>query len=525
MKKISLSFFCTLFFVNILSAQYTNVMISNVNDPEEVTIRINPKSPNQVVAGANIDNVFRSNDGGASWTQTFLSDPTNGVWGDPIVFTDTTGDFYYSHLSNPTSGGSWVDRIVFTKSTDGGVTWWPSGTSTGKNGTKVQDKEGIVVNPFTNEIYVTWTQFDSYGSSATTDSSVIMFSKSSDAGLTWSVPLRISKDGGDCIDSDNTVEGAIPSVGPAGELYVVWTGPNGLVFNKSLDDGLTWLPHETTVTSMPGGWDYNIAGLQRCNGLPQAICDRTGGVNNGTIYVNWTDQRNGTGDTDVWLVKSTDGGSTWCSPIRVNNDVAGSQQFLSWMDVDKITGTVYCVFYDRRNYASSSQQTDVYIAKSVDGGNTFTNYKINQTSFIPSPAVFFGDYIGISAYNNMVRPIWMAYSSSTLSVWTALVDGSTMSINESSLNAFSPVELEQNQPNPFIQTTWIKFGLKKSATVNLEVFDVLGNKVATLYNKEQFNEGDYDYIFNATAYNLKSGIYYYSISCNEYVVTKKMIVY
>jgi hypothetical protein len=87
------------------------------------------------------------------------------------------------------------------------------------------------------------------------------------------------------------------------------------------------------------------------------------------------------------------------------------------------------------------------------------------------------------------------------------------------------VELEQNQPNPFIQTTWIKFGLKKSATVNLEVFDVLGNKVATLYNKEQFYEGDYDYIFNATAYNLKSGIYYYSISCNEYVVTKKMIVY
>ena len=524
MKKNSL-FLSMLFFVTTLSAQYPNVMISNTNDPEEVSIRINPKNTNQVVAGSNLDNVFRSNDGGATWTQTMLSDPTSGVWGDPIIFTDTTGDFYYSHLSNPASGGSWVDRIVFTKSTDGGATWWPSGTYTGVNGTKVQDKEGIVVNPVTNEIYVTWTQFDNYGSSAPSDSSIILFSKSVDGGLTWSTPLRISKYAGDCIDSDNTMEGAVPSVGPAGEIYVVWTGPNGTVFNKSLDDGLTWLPVETSVTSMPGGWDYNIAGLQRCNGLPQTICDRSGGVNNGTIYVNWTDQRNGTTDTDVWLVKSTDGGTTWSSPVRVNDDAPGRQQFLTWMDVDKVTGNIYCVFYDRRNFGPSSQLTDVYLAKSIDGGTTFSNYKINQTSFTPSPGVFFGDYTGISAYNNIVRPIWMAYSSSTLSVWTALIDGSTMSIDESKLNAYSPINLEQNQPNPFSQSTWIKFGLKKSAKVNLEVFDVLGKKVATLYKDEEFNEGTYDYIFNASAYNLKAGIYHYSISCDEYSVSKKMIVY
>lgn len=514
-----------LFFTATLSAQYANVMISNTNDPEEGTIRINPKNTNQVVAGANIENVFRSNDGGATWTQSILTDPINGVWGDPIVFTDTTGDFYYSHLSNPPSGGSWVDRIVFTKSTDGGATWWGTGTYTGLNGVKVQDKEGIIVNPATNEIYVTWTQFDNYGSTAPSDSSIILFSKSNDGGLTWSTPIRISKDAGDCVDSDNTMEGAVPCVGPAGEIYVVWTGPNGLVFNKSLDDGVTWMVQETSVTSMPGGWDYNIAGLQRCNGLPQTICDRSGGVNNGTIYVNWTDQRNGSTDTDVWLVKSTDGGTTWSAPVRVNDDIAGRQQFLTWMDVDKITGNIYCVFYDRRNFSPTSQQTDVYMARSVDGGTTFSNYKINQTSFIPSPAIFFGDYIGISAYNNMVRPIWMAYSSSTLSVWTALIDGSTMSIDESQLNAFSPVNLEQNQPNPFSQTTWIKFELKKSAKVNLEVFDVLGKKVAALYEDEEFNEGNYDYIFNAASYNLKSGIYYYSISCDEYTLTKKMIVY
>ena len=67
--------------------------------------------------------------------------------------------------------------------------------------------------------------------------------------------------------------------------------------------------------------------------------------------------------------------------------------------------------------------------------------------------------------------------------------------------------------------------MKKPEKVNLFVYDLLGNKVATLYENEQFNEGNYDYIFNATSYNLKSGIYYYSLSCDEYEQTKKMIVY
>ncbi len=526
MKKYIFSYLTiSLLTVFYASAQYTNVMISNTNSPEEVTIRINPKNTNQVVAGANLNNVFHSNNGGLTWSSSIITDLVNGVWGDPIVFTDTTGNFFYSHLSNPPSAGTWVDRIVFQKSIDGGITWSTPGTYTGHNGTKVQDKEGIVVNKNTNEIYVTWTQFDSYGTTNPLDSSVILFSKSVDAGATWTIPLRISKEAGNCVDSDSTMEGAIPMVGPAGEIYVIWTGPNGLVFNKSLDDGLTWLPHETVITSMPGGWDYNIAGLQRCNGLPQAMCDLSGGPNNGTIYINWTDQRNGSLDTDVWLIKSTDGGTTWSSPVRVNDDVAGKQQFLSWMDVDQSNGNIYCVFYDRRNFATSSQLTDVYLARSVDGGTTFKNYKINQTSFTPSPSIFFGDYIGISAVNNMVRPIWMAYGAGTLSVWTALIDGTTLSIDESNLNAFSPVDLQQNEPNPFSQTTWIKFNLKKSAKVNLFVYDVLGNKVASLYHYEQFNEGNYDYIFNASAYNLKPGVYYYTIDCDEYQRTKKMIVY
>ena len=177
-----------------------------------------------------------------------------GVWGDPCIFSDTSGSFYYIHLSNPPAdSGNWIDRIVCQKSTDAGISW-SSGTYTGLNGSKAQDKAWAIVDPKTNIIYVTWTQFDHYGSNNPNDSSIILFSKSSDGGLSWSTPKRISDLAGDCLDSDNTAEGAVPAVGPDGEIYVAWSNRNMLFFDKSLDQGSTWLNNDVVVSDQPGGW-------------------------------------------------------------------------------------------------------------------------------------------------------------------------------------------------------------------------------------------------------------------------------
>ena len=81
---------------------------------------------------------------------------------------------------------------------------------------------------------------------------------------------------------------------------------------------------------------------------------------------------------------------------------------------------MYLVFYDRRNY--NDLNTDVYLAYSSDGGQTFTNVCISESPFIPGKSVFFGDYNDISVYNNKVRPIWTRNEGRTLSVWTALID-------------------------------------------------------------------------------------------------------
>ena len=412
--------FLTLIGINV-SGQYKNIMISDYFMPEEVSIAVSLKNPALVVAGANITNYYYSADSGKTWEHGFLKS-TYGVGGDPMITTDTAGDFYYFHLSEYARGER-LDRIVCQKSTDGGKTW-SKGTFMGLNGSKVEDKHWAVVDPATNFIYVTWTQFDKYkdDNPGPADSSNIMFSSSFDNGRTWTPALRINKYAGDCMDSDSTVEGAVPAVGPDGEVYVSWAGPKGLVFNRSTDRGKTWLQEEIKVSDFPGGWDFDIPGIYRCNGMPVTVCDLSKGANRGTIYINWADQRNGKDNTDIWLSKSTDRGNTWSKPVKVNNDNKKRQQFLTWMAIDRSTGYLYIVFYDRRKYSAKSLKTDVYLAISKDGGMTFRNIKISEKPFAPDIGVFFGDYNNISVVNGIVRPIWTRLENSGLSVWTALIN-------------------------------------------------------------------------------------------------------
>ena len=116
------------------------------------------------------------------------------------------------------------------------------------------------------------------------------------------------------------------------------------MFNRSLDQGLTWLTNEIPIDPMPSGWDYAVPGIYRANGLPVTVCDVSGGPNNGTIYVNWSDQRNGASNTDVFLAKSSDGGKTWTAPVKVNNDHSNRQQVFTCLSSDQTNGIIYFDF-------------------------------------------------------------------------------------------------------------------------------------------------------------------------------------
>ncbi len=505
--------FCCQIFVY---AQHLNVVIGTKDNPNEPAICQDPKNPARLVAGANLNNLYVSQDTGRTWTESKLTS-TYGVWGDPVITVDTNGHFYFFHLSNPPNG-SWIDRIVCQKSTTAGKSW-SSGTFTGLNGSKDQDKQWVAIDRSNNHLYMTWTEFDSYGSPNLKDSSRILFSKSTNGGDNWSSPQKINRISGDCVDSDNTTEGAVPCIGPKGEIYVSWTGPEGLVFDRSTDGGLSWLAKDIKIDPMPGGWDYEIPGLQRCNGLPITACDLSNGPYRGTIYVNWSDQRNGTNDTDIWLSKSEDGGNNWSAPIRVNDDGKGRHQFLTWMAIDQSTGWLWFVFYDRRNYPGSN--TDVFMALSTDGGQTFRNFKVSEKPFLPSSGQFFGDYNHITAHNNVVRPMWTRMDGLTTSVLTAIVDVNKITTHQQ--NTETDIVLEDSFPNPSSGVFWVPFKIRKDMEVSMEVLDMTGKLVKTIFANKSFSYGKYTE--KADLSLLPKGEYNIVIRQGTKMLTKKLVLF
>lgn len=408
-------------------SDYQNVLIDKQDGlfsypPCEPSIVVNPRNTKNIVGGAILDKVYTSLDGGLTWDIDKL-ESRYGVFGDPALVANVKGDIYYLHLSDP-SGLGWMhpsllDRIVCQRSRDKGDNW-SEGASIGLNGDKDQDKQWAVCSPFNCEIYTTWTQFDKYDSRAPLDSSLILFSKSNRRANKFSDPVRICQLAGTCVDDDHTVEGAVPAVGSEGEIYVSWARGDSIFFDRSLDGGETWLNTDIVAGTIVGGWDQTIPGINRCNGMPVTMVDLSDGPHRGTIYINYTDLANGPDNTDVWVIKSTDRGDSWSKPIRVNDDNAQAHQFFTWLAIDQTTGFLYTIFYDRRAY--NDLRTDVYMAYSQDGGESWKNERISDSPFVPDSNVFFGDYSNISAHDGVIRPIWTRCDDGQLSIWTAIID-------------------------------------------------------------------------------------------------------
>jgi hypothetical protein len=89
--------------------------------------------------------------------------------------------------------------------------------------------------------------------------------------------------------------------------------------------------------------------------------------------------------------------------------------------------------------------------------------------------------------------------------------------------------LLQNYPNPFNPGTKIQFALPEDGFVTLKMYDLLGREIATLINNNHYPIGIFTYNFDATAYNLASGVYLYKMDVNKdnktvYSQIKKMVL-
>ncbi|MBT8379658.1 MAG: exo-alpha-sialidase [Ignavibacteria bacterium] len=394
--------------------EFTNVNISNESAPQnEPSVRISRKDPNRVVAAwrdfrTGVNPPLRrigysySSDGGETWSVSELTPqiiPNAPLSSDPVVVVDTSGNFYIVTVSlNETSGNG--ELWVF-KSTDQGITF--NQVYEMASGPWFEDKEWAATDlnpasPFANTLYCSWTRF-AFG----TD---ILFIRSTDEGVNWNSPVQVSDAGG--------VQGSFPAVGPNGEVYIVWLGSSGsgqILFDKSTDGGLTF-GTDKVVSNSPNAW------------FPHLAVDVSGGINNGYIYAVWNDLRNG--DDDVFISYSSDNGDTWSSSMRVNNDPVGNDKDQVWPSIAiSEIGEIAILFYDTRN-TPNNNIIEAYIARSTDGGVTFTNELLSTVpspTNIPNSDIRFGDYINIDFHGGKAVPVWTDERAGgvDMDIYTAIV--------------------------------------------------------------------------------------------------------
>jgi len=512
--KIPKTIFLVLFIgMNGLFAQHQNVIIGEPLGyayPAEASVIINPANTDEIMVVAMGNWYYTSIDGGYTWTDGTLQS-TWGVQADPVALVDNNGQFYYLHLPDV------IERVVCHRRDNISAPWSVEST-VAYNGTHETDKEWATYDPVEDRIYLSWTYFDTWGSSNPLDSSCIYLSWTGDGGESWNEPVRISDQKGNAQGGNYSMHGSYPATGSNGEVYICWWGPDGLMFDRSLDQGITWLNEDINVTNQHVNWIYNIPGVQLGVSFPIIACDRSGGSNNGNIYICWADQRNGYNDTDVFMVKSEDGGLSWSIPTRINDDPPDRHQFFPFLTVDQVNGKVWLVFFDRRNHSDTN--TDVYMAVSEDGGENFTNFEVSETPFVPYSTVWFGHYIGLAAEDDLVIPVWNRMDEGVSTVMGAIVNTGLIGIEESSKK---PIATIQSSPNPFTESLFISFKLQQSAEVSLQLYDMAGRKIKDIISSKKYSKGKHVEKVNAIELGLKNDIYFIRLSTEYGQVTRQVV--
>lgn len=344
----------------------------------ETTIAVNPRDPNHAVGGYHSYQLIRTGqtthvaivgatsvtfDGGATWREVIPPQAPYQFSGDPALAFDAAGRLYFANIADHEGDGGLnftLPSVIVTTSDDGGLTWSsPVTVAAGKNTAAspggpwvFQDKEFItadasLTSPFVNRAYVTWTSFQ--GAFAFVRAPIVM--SRSDGGQAWTAGAEISGFSPHCSaalfgqpNECDLNQFSVPTVAPGGRIYVGFENFNTPAENQylvvaSTDGGATWNAPSRVDQIADINYPANVDGRNTLTGCqfrvasPGNIAADPSDPAGMTVYATWADNRNGTAkatNSDVFLARSSDGGLTWRTTLldRTRND-----QFYPWVAV------------------------------------------------------------------------------------------------------------------------------------------------------------------------------------------------
>lgn len=412
----------------------------NANEPS-IAYFENPSHSGLI--GVNTSSVFRTNDPWMNrWTPVVVN-PPQGFYGDPVLNISNQGMVFMAHLAKNKTGvwPKFFDRIVFERSDDSGKTF--TSTDVGFHEGKMQDKPWFSLDEWKQSqgfgnVYLSWTEFDIYGSHSDQDSSRIWFARSVDGGRSFEKPIAISDVSGDAQDDDATAEGANISISPDGVLHAVWSRNDTIWYDCSRDFGITW-GKDQFVARQIGGWNHaGVTSTLRVNGMPVIQSDCFG-----NMYVVYSGDACEHGLTthwecmhrDVFLTIKRPSDACFSPPIVLNKpmnsesfhskgsdglsgDIAippfeFSEQYSPAMVVSPNGKRLFVAWEDRRR-SQTGVFFDIYgveiIASKHGQFKMSDNLRISENvNIAPGNEVFMGDYIALD-WSESLHVAYTGYS-------------------------------------------------------------------------------------------------------------------
>ncbi|MGE5681230.1 MAG: YCF48-related protein [Bacillota bacterium] len=321
--------------------------------------------------------------------------------------------------------------------------------------------------------------------------------KTTDGGATWNYqtgPTGITKLYFLNASTGWAVGGADGSTPVYGDIY------------KTTDGGTTWTKQTNSST-----WS-RFYGVQFAD------------ANNGWAYT----------ESNGLLIKTSDAGTTWTP--QLNYGTATKIRGMHFLDKDN-------------GWVVGYSNTSGIVLKTTNGGAQWTDaapglqFAVTQVQFVSKTlgwALGNGGPAGRGVINTtdggatwkltstgtaVLNNLFMLNDKSGWAVGEAGViykyNATTGVSNHAKNTAINTFSLEQNYPNPFNPSTTINYSIASDGFVTLKVYNVLGNEVAALVNKEQA-AGNYSVNFNAAG--LSNGVYLYTLTSGNYSSTRKLLL-